>query len=82
MLNFYVLKKNFDPYLKLWLEERKKRGIESDWLFPDHDDPSEHVDASLLNSWAKTFSKILGAVLLACTTASLYNETVGSRHSR
>ena len=28
MLNFYVLKKNFDPYLKLWLEERKKRGIE------------------------------------------------------
>lgn len=60
MLNFYVLKKNFDPYLKLWLEERKKRGIESDWLFPDHDDPSEHVDASLLNSWAKTFSKILG----------------------
>lgn len=60
MLNFYVLKKNFDPYLKLWLEEREKRGVDSEWLFPDHDDPSEHVDASLLNSWAKTFSKILG----------------------
>lgn len=60
MLNFYVLKKNFDPYLQLWLEERKKRGIDSEWLFPDHDDPSEHVSSTLLNSWAKTFSKILG----------------------
>lgn len=60
MLNFYVLKKNFDPYLKLWLEEREKRGITSEWLFPDHDDPSEHIDSSLLNSWAKSFSGILG----------------------
>lgn len=60
MLNFYVLKKNFDPYLKLWLEEREKRGITSEWLFPDHDDPSEHIDSALLNSWAKSFSGILG----------------------
>lgn len=60
MLNFYVLKKNFDPYLRLWLEEREKKGITSEWLFPDHNDPTKHVDASLLNSWAKTFSRILG----------------------
>lgn len=60
MIHFYVLKKNFDSYLKLWLEEREKRGITSEWLFPDRDDPSEHIDASLLNSWAKSFSGILG----------------------
>ena len=83
MLNFYVLKKNFDPYLKLWLEEREKRGIDSEWLFPDHDDPNEHVDASLLNSWAKTFFEdSWQAVLLARSATSFYNEAVRGRDSK
>lgn len=33
-INVYVLKKPFDPYLKLWMEERTKLGINSNWLFP------------------------------------------------
>ena len=34
MLDLYVLKKEFDPYLELWLAERKRLGIDSEWLFP------------------------------------------------
>lgn len=35
-------------------------GIESEWLFPDRDDPTKTVPISTLNSWAETFSNILG----------------------
>lgn len=60
MLNFYVLKKNFDPYMRMWMEERERRGIVSEWLFPDPDDPTKHIEATRLNSWAKSFSSLLG----------------------
>lgn len=33
---FYVLKEKFDPYLKLWMEDRKENGIDSKWLFPEY----------------------------------------------
>lgn len=56
----YTLCHQFKPYLDLWLEERKRLGIESEWLFPQKDNPSEHLKPETLNSWANTFSKFLG----------------------
>ena len=60
-LNCYTLKKQFDPYLLAWLEDRKARGIESEWLFPDPTNPAEHRNHVIMNSWATTASKILDA---------------------
>lgn len=62
-LELYTLSKPFKPYLELWLEERKKLGITSDWMFPKYKNGEwidEQVDVSLLDSWSKTFSNILG----------------------
>ena len=59
MLQTYILAKRFQPYLDLWVEERKTKGTESDWLFPDPLSPSQPRKASTLNSWATTFSKML-----------------------
>lgn len=63
LLDVYTLAKPFQPYLDLWLEERKKLNIKSDWLFPKHKDGKwidEQVDTVLFDSWANTFSRILG----------------------
>lgn len=60
MLTCYVLAKPFKPYLDLWMKERSEKGIESEWLFPDKNDPSKPIQISTMNSWAETFSKILG----------------------
>ena len=61
-LVLYTLARPFQPYLELWLEERKRLGIDSDWLFPKRvgeDWLDEPIDISSLDSWAKTFSKKL-----------------------
>lgn len=60
LLHFYVLVKQFKPYFDLWVQERERLGIQSEWLFPDLDDATQHLGAQTLNSWAKTFSAILG----------------------
>lgn len=60
LLHFYVLVKQFKPYLDLWMQERERLGIESEWLFPDPSDPTQHLNALTLNSWAKTFSVMIG----------------------
>lgn len=60
MLTCYVLSKPFKPYLDLWMQKRRELGIESEWLFPDRDDPTQPIPVSTLNSWAETFSNILG----------------------
>ena len=59
-LECYTLKKRFDPYLDRWIQFRKDHGIESEWLFPKQENPSEHVEISTVNSWANTFSRITG----------------------
>lgn len=56
----YVLKKDFDPYLKRWMEYREAHGIESEWLFPDKADPTQQIKVSTLNSWARSFSSLIG----------------------
>lgn len=62
LLDVYVLAKQFKPYLDLWLDERKKLGITSDWLFPKYKDGEwvdEHIEPTLLDSYARTFSNIM-----------------------
>lgn len=58
-LELYVMKKPFDPYLRLWLDERERLGIESEWLFPLKSNPAEPLKPETLDSWAETFSRIL-----------------------
>lgn len=60
MINCYTLAKKFKPYFDLWMEERKRCGIESEWLFPSLQDASKHMPISNANSFADTFSRISG----------------------
>lgn len=56
----YTLAKKFRPYFERWMNYRKDNGIESEWLFPQKGDPTQHIKADTLNSWAESFGKILG----------------------
>lgn len=63
LLDVYILAKQFQPYFDYWMEERKKYGIESDWLFPKKVDGKyvdEHIGISTIDSWSDGFSKFLG----------------------
>lgn len=60
MLFCYTLKNSFQPYLDIWLTEMDRLGIDSEWLFPDENDPSKPIAISTMNSWADTFSKMTG----------------------
>lgn len=55
----YTLLHKFKPYLDLWLNERREKGIESEWLFPDKTNPDKHIEVSTLNSWANSFTRIM-----------------------
>ncbi len=63
LLYLYVFKNQFDPYLRLWMEEREKLGITSEWLFPDKTSDGYNNEVAIgidtLNSWAETFSRLL-----------------------
>jgi integrase len=56
----YTLANKFKPYLDAWLSEREKMGIESEWLFPSPDDPTEQLRLTALNSYARMFSRLTG----------------------
>lgn len=56
----YVLKKPFDPYLKLWMKQRDEEGIESEWLFPDKNDPTKQMSTETMDGWKDSFSRFLG----------------------
>lgn len=60
LLNLYVLKDEFDPYLKLWLKEREEKGITSEWLFPCPTNPKEHASGDIFDGWAELFTKLAG----------------------
>lgn len=60
MINCYTIAKKFRPYLDLWLEERCVQGIESEWLFPDPNNPQEHIPISTANSWSATYTRLSG----------------------
>lgn len=60
MLECYTLAHKFKPYLDLWLSYRNEKGINGDWLFPDKNNPNEHIQISTVNSWANTLSTMTG----------------------
>ena len=60
MIYLYVLKKEFDPYLALWLKEREEKGIDSEWLFPKQANPQEHITRDTMDGWSEMFTKRLG----------------------
>ena len=58
----HTLAKPFKPYLDMWLAERERLGITSEWLFPARKNGEwidEPIGASTFDSWAKTFSRML-----------------------
>lgn len=56
----YTLAKRFMPYFQMWMDERERNGIKSEWLFPSRENPNEQISVSTLNSWAETFTKMSG----------------------
>lgn len=59
-INCYTLAKRFRPYFDAWMKEREALGIDSEWLFPSKDNPNKQINPTVLNSWAKTFSRMTG----------------------
>lgn len=60
LLNLYVIKAPFDPYLKLWLAEMERKGIQSEWLFPKRANTAEHITDNTMDDWADQLSKLTG----------------------
>lgn len=56
----YTLAKKFKPYFDKWMQCRKEIGVESEWLFPNKNIPSEHVKTTTINSWSNTYSRLAG----------------------
>lgn len=59
MIYCYTLKHTFDPYLKLWMDERKAKGIESEWLFPKQYNTLEPIGIDSMDYYANICSKLL-----------------------
>ena len=62
-LTVYTLKNGFQKYLDLWLKYREENNITSEWLIPRKENGvyiDEQVPATTMDSWADTFSRILG----------------------
>ena len=62
LLYVYTLAKPFQPYLDLWLEERKKLKVKSDWLFPARKNKKwidKPITDQTMTYWAECFTKIL-----------------------
>ena len=68
LLDVYVLAKPFKPYLDLWLKQREEFAkLQAIRLFPKYKNGEwldEHIDSSLLNSFARTFSNLFGETFL------------------
>lgn len=61
MIYRYVLVSKFKPYFDLWMKQREELGLEGEELFWNkRNGVWKPGDVSLLNSWAITFSNILG----------------------
>ena len=59
----YTLKNGFQKYLDLWLKYREENNITSEWLIPKKENGvylDEQISVSTMDSWAESFSKILG----------------------
>lgn len=56
----YTLAKKFKPFFDLWMNYRKEKGIESEWLFPRRGDPKEQLNTSTVDGWVNGFSALSG----------------------
>jgi integrase len=59
-IHLYVLKDKFEPYLDLWLEERERLGIDSEWLLVSLKYPGRQLSTETLDDWAEEFTEFLG----------------------
>lgn len=60
VINCYTLAKDFKPYFDAWMQYREENGIESEWLFPNPNNPAEQMNITTVNSWYDSFSEIIG----------------------
>ena len=63
MIYAYTLAKPFQPYFDMWIEERDRLGIKSEWLFPQYKDGQwidKHIPTTTVDSWNRYFSKLVG----------------------
>ena len=58
-VQLYVLKKQFEPYLKLWMNYRKENNIESEWLFPNMNDYSQPMSVDTMDGWKDNYTRFL-----------------------
>lgn len=59
LLEVYTLAKPFQPYFDLWMKERERLKIKSDWLFPAYVRGkwyNKPISTGTLDTWAKLFS--------------------------
>jgi integrase len=59
-IHLYVLKDKFEPYLCLWLDERERLGIDSEWLLVSLKYPGRQLSTETLDDWAEEFTEFLG----------------------
>ena len=64
-LNCYTLVKQTKPYIEMWLSERERLGINSQWLFPLKSDATKPISVSTVNSWMNSISKMTGLNIYA-----------------
>lgn len=58
-IHCYTLAKDFQPYLDRWMQYRKERGIESEWLLCSSVDQNSQITIGTMDRWAEQFSRIL-----------------------
>ena len=62
LLYVYTLAKPFQPYLNLWLEERKRLNIKSEWLFPRKENGkwvNKPIKPETLDQWVHAFTRVI-----------------------
>lgn len=59
-IHCYTLASKFKPYFDMWMKYREEVGIESEWLFPRQDDPTQQIRKSNIDSWALTLQRLTG----------------------
>lgn len=75
----YTLVKKFKPYLELWMAEREKRGITSEWLFPSNTDSSQCLPISTVNSWMNMLSNMTGRNFYAHAFRHFYTTMLSNQ---
>ena len=62
LLDLYTMVKPFKPYFDMWMEDRKKKGIKSEWLFPNIQNGKcldGQINTTRVDSWAIRYSELL-----------------------